>query len=119
MQFNIRTHFLMKNLLKNFYFHFHSFVWFLKKYNHYIRLCLKENLKSHLKGKYLFEKTQLERTDSLGYFKILNVKPQITISPLNCWVCESQTIFNAIIKSVVIRYNFTLIENNKCFKRLQ
>jgi hypothetical protein len=114
-----QKHLIMKTF-KNFIFIFIPLFGFSQNTTTISGYVTKENLKSHLKGKYLFEKTQLGvPTDSLGYFKILNVKPQITISPLQL-LGMSQTIFNAIIKSVGNQeYNFTLIENKKCFKRLQ
>lgn len=58
-------------------------------------------------------------TDSLGIYKIMNIEPgnyNITASIVGY---ESQTIFNAIIKSVGNQeYNFTLIEKEKTLEEV-
>lgn len=115
-----QKHLIMKNFLKNFIFIFIPLFGFSQNTTT-ISGYVKGKSEEPLKGVNIYlEKTQLGAlTDSLGYFKILNVKPSnynITASIVGY---ESQTIFNAIIKSVGNQeYNFTLIEKQEVLQEV-
>lgn len=66
------------------------------------------------------EKTKLTAiTDSLGYFKISEVKPSNYNITASIEGYESQTLFNVIIKSVGNQeYNFTLTEKQEVLKEV-
>jgi hypothetical protein len=110
----------MKNLITNFIFFFISIIGFSQNTTT-ISGYVKGKSEEPIKGVNIYvEKTQLGAiTDSLGYFKILDVKPSkynITASIVGY---ESQTIFNAIIKSVGNQdYNFTLVEKQEMLQEV-
>ena len=115
-----RNQIIMKNFITKFIFFFITLTGFSQNTTT-ISGYVKGKSEEPIKGvNIVLEKTQLTAiTDSLGYFKISNVKPfnyNITASIVGY---ESQTIFNAIIKSVGNQdYNFTLVEKQEALQEV-
>lgn len=110
----------MKNPIINFIIFFISLIGFSQNTTT-ISGYVKGKSEEPIKGVTItLEKTKLVvETDSLGYFKISDVRPSNYNITASRFGYESQTIFNAIIKSVGNQeYNFTLIEKQEVIQEV-